>query len=174
MSTHQTPSSTINLPRELRDKIYRELLVPEKIRDPTEDVPRYALEPVILRTNKQTHVEAANVLYGENLWILFQIPYKKHISALDEPRSCRIFTSNIHAFPRLPALMVAIKRSSRDAIKKILVNYCDLRRFFTSVLDMLHNESPFKGHHDIRAGTQRRRVPPPQASPSKPHDYNQR
>lgn len=49
MSTHQTPSSTINLPRELRDKIYRELLVPKKIRDPTEDMPRYALEPAILQ-----------------------------------------------------------------------------------------------------------------------------
>lgn len=57
----------LDLPRELRDRVYRELLITEKAR--VKGQQGYSLTPSILRVNKQVHVETSRVLYEENTWI---------------------------------------------------------------------------------------------------------
>lgn len=59
----------MDLPRELRDGVYRELLLPTE-RLPNKKKRRYALQPAILRVCKQTYQEASRVLYKETNWVL--------------------------------------------------------------------------------------------------------
>lgn len=74
----------LDLPRELRDMIYREVLTPD-ISHITRGV--YRLTSAILRANKQIHREASNILYNENCWVMFRtnynIPSIAHIGGLD-------------------------------------------------------------------------------------------
>ena len=63
----------MDLPRELRDMVYRELLIPvNDINDSSPDGRRryYSLQPAILRLCKQTHKESSKVLYEETKWVL--------------------------------------------------------------------------------------------------------
>ena len=71
------PFRMLDLPRELRDRIYRELLLPDKTRiyltarlEKREGKSAYLLQPAILRTSKQVHTEASRVLYKETNWVL--------------------------------------------------------------------------------------------------------
>jgi hypothetical protein len=77
-ATGQEPSSQslfLQLPRELRTEVYRELLRSEEELGLGVDhlwVPRIGgngLHPGILQTCKQVHGEAADVLYGENFFL---------------------------------------------------------------------------------------------------------
>lgn len=59
------------LPRELRDKVYRELLIPNFAHIFRRHRQRkFEMYPQILRVNKQIHKEAAHVLYEENAWVI--------------------------------------------------------------------------------------------------------
>ena len=50
----------LDLSRELRDKIYRDLLTPD---NGLHEHKSFDMTPSLLRANKQIHDEAANVLY---------------------------------------------------------------------------------------------------------------
>ncbi|KAI4139299.1 MAG: hypothetical protein L6R39_006367 [Caloplaca ligustica] len=65
-------SRFFDLPREIRDQIYRELLCSRKVYRPASDSGigrRYNYQIALLRCNKQIHEEATPVLYQENCFI---------------------------------------------------------------------------------------------------------
>ncbi|KAJ4360311.1 uncharacterized protein N0V89_000872 [Didymosphaeria variabile] len=73
IKTPPVPSRFLGLPREVRNLIYRELLLnTHPLIVHLRRVHRFEAStrpyPAILRTNKQIHDEAAAVLYGENTW----------------------------------------------------------------------------------------------------------
>jgi tetratricopeptide (TPR) repeat protein len=142
MVTCQERFATINLPRELRDRIYRELLVPERTRKRRDHSSEYNVEPNILRVSKQTHAEAASILYRENTWILLEI----HSTVLCDKCWLQIrswiYLSHIEGYPEKPALKVVIDSPTYDddslpaygdPDNKILVARFDLERFFSRV-----------------------------------------
>lgn len=99
----------MRLPRELRDQIYRELLVSkEKEPNTEENVARCTLEPAILRCSKQVHEEAYRVLYEENVWIRFTLDAAL-LQQLDLSEECHVFTTNLESFPGPLALNVTMK-----------------------------------------------------------------
>ena len=57
-----------DLPLELREKIYRELLLVD-MRQEQHDLSRHHIHPNILRVNKQILAEASNTLYLRNTWV---------------------------------------------------------------------------------------------------------
>ena len=61
----------LDLSRELRDQIYRELLFQPIGYGAARQ--RHKFETSILRANKQIHKEASRVLYEENAWVVFEI-----------------------------------------------------------------------------------------------------
>ncbi|KAI4180425.1 MAG: hypothetical protein LQ346_006999 [Caloplaca aetnensis] len=70
------PFRFFDLPRELRDQIYRELLCSGKVHEPVNSVGiarRYRYQVAILRCNRQANIEATPIFYGENLFILFEL-----------------------------------------------------------------------------------------------------
>ncbi|KAF3909308.1 hypothetical protein ABW20_dc0108756 [Dactylellina cionopaga] len=69
------PFRFLDLPRELRDEIYRYFVLLDFQRKPQlgSDIPEYkkpSLDLTILRANKQIHDEASGMLYGCNLFII--------------------------------------------------------------------------------------------------------
>ena len=62
----------LDLPRELRDMIYRPLLSP-RLGNQTRK--SYSLTHGLLRVNKQMHAEAYEILYGEHCWVHFRIDF---------------------------------------------------------------------------------------------------
>lgn len=63
----------LDLPLELRDRIYRELLSTEKAR--IKGRQGFSLTPAILRANKQLHAETSTILYKENTWVLLRLSF---------------------------------------------------------------------------------------------------
>ncbi|KAL8751005.1 MAG: hypothetical protein Q9184_006216, partial [Pyrenodesmia sp. 2 TL-2023] len=71
-----SPFSFLDLPREIRDKIYRELLCSHKVSEPMDELDvlqRYRFQVAILRCSRQTNFEAGAVLFNENCFILMEI-----------------------------------------------------------------------------------------------------
>lgn len=62
------PFRLMDLPRELCDNVYRELLLPTKA--PAGPKRYYTLQPAILRACKQMYKESSRVLYEEAKWVL--------------------------------------------------------------------------------------------------------
>ena len=62
-----------DLPRELRDMVYKSVFTP-MLGNRTRK--SYDLTPGILRVNKQMHEEAFDILYGQNCWVHFHINYR--------------------------------------------------------------------------------------------------
>lgn len=128
-------STTIYLPRELRDQIYRELLVPEKNRNSRRSLPSYTLYPEILHVNKQTHQEASEILYGENICILFHMCLRDLEFGYSKARDdVHIFSGGLNYFPGQIAMYVDLTQWQvchfGSPRAKILVGLCDLQRFF--------------------------------------------
>lgn len=65
-----TPLRFLNFPKEIRDKIYNELLLAEKIFSKSSNKYRFRLN--ILKVNNQITTEAYEVLYKANQWINVQ------------------------------------------------------------------------------------------------------
>ena len=101
------------LPRELRDQIYRELLLQPIGYGAARR--RHKFETSILRVNKQIHQEASRVLYEENIWVVFEVrspvggildvPCDRHLITIfrNIPRSGRL------AFGGTPSLRVRVQ-----------------------------------------------------------------
>ena len=101
------------LPRELRDQIYREILLQPIGYGAARR--RHKFETSILRVNKQIHQEASRVLYEENAWVVFEVrspvggnldvPSDRHLIRISRniPRSGRL------AFGGIPSLRVRVQ-----------------------------------------------------------------
>lgn len=76
-SGHSGASSMLSLSRNLRNHIYRRLLVPGR----GCPEPKKNIHLGILRVNKQIHNEAREIFYEENLWAVFAIKYQFHPSS---------------------------------------------------------------------------------------------
>ncbi|KAL8897303.1 MAG: hypothetical protein Q9207_007277 [Kuettlingeria erythrocarpa] len=71
-----TPLPFFDLPREIRDQIYRELLCSSKVCEPMDEIDvlqRYRFQVAILRCSQQTNIEAGAVFYNENCFILMEL-----------------------------------------------------------------------------------------------------
>lgn len=101
-------SRLLSLPRELRDQIYRELLLEDLVWDEPHD--RYDLQPAILRVNKQVNEEASRILYDENCWVILEM--KSNVDYVDMLKRdhCRSVSSiSLEKFPRRTFLKVEVK-----------------------------------------------------------------
>ncbi|KAL8853779.1 MAG: hypothetical protein Q9221_001422 [Calogaya cf. arnoldii] len=70
LPVEHTPLRFLDFPREVRDKVYNELLLAEKRFSKTRD--KYDFRLNILKINKQTAEEAYEVLYKGNQWVKIQ------------------------------------------------------------------------------------------------------
>ncbi|KAI4137392.1 MAG: hypothetical protein LQ341_005162 [Variospora aurantia] len=73
------PFPFFDLPKELREKVYRELLCSAKVEEPVLDVAiqrRYKFHVAILGCSRQMHIEATPILYAENCLILLQLNWE--------------------------------------------------------------------------------------------------
>ena len=139
------PSSSafLYLPRELRDQIYRELLLQELVWD--EQSGRFNIQTSILRVSTQIKNEASRILYKENCWVLFETNYNGRCVADFVPNDrstlgqhCQPLVSSKHlaSFPQDPFLRVRVmKGCSMINLAYFLTTPEGLRgicKFFTS------------------------------------------
>lgn len=100
----------LSLPRELRDQIYRELLLADKVH--AKEAFKYALEPAILRVNKQLYKECTRILYEENTWVLITVNWRnlqKIFPKANYPPVSHSPAGHLDAFNRKPALQVDLR-----------------------------------------------------------------
>ena len=129
----------LDLPRELRDQIYREWLIPDKSRVNYSAVLRtssyYSLRPLILTANKKVHKEAAKVLYEETNWILLTTNYAEDDGLLQwfqKDMKPWVSVKHLEHFPGTPALRINVvdRRSRSRRIKdRMLVAQQDVHYF---------------------------------------------
>ena len=132
----------LDLPRELRDHIYREWLLPDKTLieglangSVTNGSSPYRLQPLILIASKDVHAEAAKVLYEETNWILLTTNYAEDHGLLQFFQKIRkpwVSVKHLERFPGTPVLRInvvdGISRSRR--IKdRMLVTQQDVHHF---------------------------------------------
>jgi len=145
----------LSLPRELRNMIYRKLLLPERA-DPYRKT--YKIEPDILRVNKQMHREASEILYREISWVMFNTNYHafvKNLKALDYNMIAVKHDNPLRTFPfgGTPALQADLTVghiSGSEAQDIIIVPLFDAQRIckaFTSV------NAPMELEFNIRLDT---------------------
>ena len=100
----------MHLPRELRDGVYRELLLPKKVRGESRLAGRkrfYAINPAILRVSKQTYKESSRVLYEETKWVLVATSEDENGMIPNMKRNTGypfVDVQNPLCFPRTPVL----------------------------------------------------------------------
>ena len=132
----------LDLPRELRDHIYRELLLPDKnliegsengsVTNPSS---AYRLQPLILIASKDVHAEAAKVLYEETNWILLTTNYAEDDGLLQYFQKMTkpwVSVKHLDRFPGTPALRINVvdRESSSRRIKDLmLVTQQDVHHF---------------------------------------------
>lgn len=137
LSTKQNKGSKafriLNLPRELRDQIYRELLLADKVCAATF---KYALEPAILRVNRQVHKECIPILYEENTWVLITVNCCNLLNSylkvnVNYPIVSHSPAGHLDAFFRKPALQVDVRDQgieTQSAQESMLFIAHDLKR----------------------------------------------
>ncbi len=59
----------LDLPRELRDRVYREVLPLDKAKDDQQST-------ALLRVNKQVYLEASAIIYDENVWVMVTFNFR--------------------------------------------------------------------------------------------------
>ena len=97
------PFRILDLPREIRDQIYRELLTPRIKRAHKS----YELETAILRVNRQMHRESSKVLYEENCWVFFIINFEGFADQL-KAQGCPIILGRL-PFGGKPTLRLDVR-----------------------------------------------------------------
>lgn len=134
------------LPRELRDHIYRELLIPKKWipRDCQDTKPTYTLEPAILQASKRIHEEASVILYRDNTWIMFTMSQPGLAFGVNDYRRIRCYVENLFYFPKLQyfpsevALAVDLRQQYGEGVlcseARLLVELCDLQPFLDRLI----------------------------------------
>ena len=90
----------LDLSRELRDQIYRELLFQPIGYAAARR--RHKFEIAILRVNKQIHREGSRVLYAENAWAVFEMRWPSSTLNLPTDRGLITTTRDISRYGRLP------------------------------------------------------------------------
>lgn len=70
------PFRLLDLPRELRDQIYRERFQLDRLR-------RGNQSPALLRVNKQVYLEASAIMYDEKVWVMVTFNFRGVASNLD-------------------------------------------------------------------------------------------
>ena len=139
------PFRIMDLPRELRDQIYRELLLPDKTRidyrtraTANETGSPYSLQPAILGACKQVHEEAWKILYKETNWILMTVELGEDNDGIS--KLLRLFGEwvsmrGLEYFPGTPVLRVAVWlgiSSHSGAKTMILITQQDIHLFCIS------------------------------------------
>lgn len=108
----------MDLPRELRDNVYRDLLLPMMVRGKSrpDGVKRfYAIHPAILRVSKQTYRESSRVLYEETKWVLVATSEDENGMITNMKRKTGypfVDVQNPLCFPRTPVLRMRMDMSS--------------------------------------------------------------
>ncbi|KAI9872137.1 MAG: hypothetical protein M1830_002031 [Pleopsidium flavum] len=92
----------LEIPGEIRNKVYRELLITDKVRNKDGIC---ILEPAILRTCRQIHKEASTILYGENKWVVFTFNFHGFVGAWKRAGFPILSTNHINSI-QSPALKV--------------------------------------------------------------------
>ena len=136
----------LDLPRELRDQIYREWLLPDKSRVNDSAVlrtaSRYSLRPLILTANKKVHKEAAKVLYEETNWILLTTNYAEDDGLLQwfqKGMKPWVSVKHLERFPGTPVLRIDVvdRRSRSRRIKdRMLVTQQDVHYLCFSISEL--------------------------------------
>ncbi|KAF6233138.1 hypothetical protein HO173_008682 [Letharia columbiana] len=145
------PFRAMNLPQELRDRIYRELLLPDKCRISRATTAwkgraesPYSLQPMILRASKQVHEEASRVLYKETNWVLLTADegenfLGKSSGLLQDFRQMlypRVSMQHLQRFPGTPVLRIELRDGGflprRDKIM-MLITQQDVHFFFVDI-----------------------------------------
>ena len=132
---HSKAFRILSLPRELRDHIYRELLLADKA--PAKETFKFALEPAILRVKKQMYKECSRILYEENTWVLITVNWRNIANLLPNPNHVYVSHSSaghLGALIRKPALQVDLRhqcietQSAQESILFIAHRvFCDIR-----------------------------------------------
>ena len=120
------PFSILDLPHEIRDQIYRELLTPPRIKMAHRF---YELETAILRANRQMHRESSKVLYEENCWVFFIINFEGFADQL-KAQGCPIILGRF-PFGGKPTLRLDVR--VRPFIKQ------DAQEFIIIPMDVAQN-----------------------------------
>ena len=131
-----TRFSFLSLPRELRDQVYRELLIPKRVC--IEPPVSYGLEPVVLRVNKQIYEEGSTVLHGENIWVLFSMECAELISIYSRTKSSK-YLDNFVGSPNLKMDLRGPSFRRRCKEFRILVTVHEVRDVYTNFLISFFN-----------------------------------
>ena len=128
--------------QEIRDQIYRELLLPDKTliegsanESVTNRSSPYRLQPLILLASKDVHAEAARVLYKETNWILLTTNYAEDDGLLQFFQKIMkpwVSVKHLERFPGTPALRINVldgRSSSRRIKDRMLVTQQDVHHF---------------------------------------------
>lgn len=70
------PFRLLDLPRELRDQVYRERLSLDKVKKGQQST-------ALLRVNNQVYLEASAIMYDENVWVMVTFNFRGVASNLD-------------------------------------------------------------------------------------------
>ena len=74
-STHMANPPPLSLPAEIREEIYKELLLVD-MRQEQKDLCHHHLHPNILRANRAIYGEASNILYLRNTWVQISMDHQ--------------------------------------------------------------------------------------------------
>ena len=144
------PVRILSLPREIRDQIYRELLLlADQI--PATKTGSYVLEPAF-RVNNQMHKECARILYEENTWIIITMNWEFERLYLDAGHLIVSHSpaGHLDTFIRKPTLQVDLRDlhfSPQSAQSSMLLIAHDVYCIFRD-LTCLHD--PLQFHFSVQ------------------------
>lgn len=109
-NTTSNPSTFTKLPRELRDKVYREVLVVKTdFKDKSRTSVIFEVHPQILRASKQIHKEAAHVLYEEEQWVMITMNSEHLLAKFREKKYPFVSTKRLDDFGGNPTLHIEVE-----------------------------------------------------------------
>ncbi|KAI9718357.1 MAG: hypothetical protein M1812_004078 [Candelaria pacifica] len=162
--------SFLDLPGELRNKIYRYLLNPYNV-EHYNPVIHYELEPVLLRLNRQIHQETRSILYDENFWIVVVVNvanypvvdafHPEQISKRECDRHLPIVSSGDFSRIRDPVLRVTASfgPNRQGETSKFLLPLCGIHRLCRRLWVQSKNLSHHRHDVSLALDIQLRRQP---------------